>query len=217
MAVRLPLVRLVVLSTVLLFSLITLGLAGALTSALNSNFTVGFTYSSLAIATAVITMITVAPMIALEIMRPGGPTSMIIFEIVWLSILWILWLSTGAEAAEASQAYTFILGGCGTSAREFGEEFKVIDEICRETSGIEAFAFLNWIILMVYTGTLLTLSLAAASRKHTGVWQSSVAEAPFFAPASPLSVPTSTHTTGTPAGHGTAGTAATVNTGTIHV
>lgn len=54
-------------ATVVVFSLITLGLAGAITSAVQSNFDLTFTYASLAIATAVITMVTVGVMYAVSL------------------------------------------------------------------------------------------------------------------------------------------------------
>ncbi|KAJ7464843.1 hypothetical protein B0H11DRAFT_67945 [Mycena galericulata] len=174
------LIRLAVLSTVLVFSVIVLGLAASLSSTTQS-FGFQFTYASLAIATAVITMVTIGPMIALEILQPGGITSMVIFEINSLFFLWVLWLATASESAQADAVFNDFLG--------FGSCGDLVDDpidsgICTKTSAIEAFAFLNWIILMGYAGTLLFLSVVAANRNHAGVWKSSVAQAPFFSPAS---------------------------------
>ncbi|KAJ6510230.1 hypothetical protein C8R47DRAFT_788235 [Mycena vitilis] len=95
---------------------------------------------------------------------------MIVVELSWLSILWVLWLATGADSAQAGQL-TFI-SGCGYFD-------SVVEGACRQTAAIQAFSFLNWIILMFYTILILVLSIIAASRKHA-VWKSSVAEAPFF-------------------------------------
>ncbi|KAJ7748323.1 hypothetical protein DFH07DRAFT_572661 [Mycena maculata] len=191
-----PLIRLGVLSTAIVFSLITLGLAAALMatsiSDLDDIFDLGgtFTYASLAIATSVITLTTIGAMIAIEMVQPGGIMSMISVEISWLTFLWILWLSTGAEAAQASTAFN-LAGwvGCGSnSADQVDFEDQVDDSlttgICSKTSAIEAFGFLTWILLMGYTFTLIFMSLVAANRKHTGVWKSSVANAPFGIPAS---------------------------------
>jgi hypothetical protein len=68
---------------------------------------------------------------------------------------------------------------------------------------------------------LLIMSLIAASRKHTNVWTSSVANAPFSAPAPTSSVPTSYVGTGQtggtgghPAGYNTSNS---VQAGTVHV
>ncbi|KAF7362814.1 hypothetical protein MVEN_00631200 [Mycena venus] len=221
------LIRTVVLSTVLVFSLIALGLAAALTSTSTTFLGVYFTFAALGIATAVLTMITFPAMIALEILRPGGPTSMVIVEISWLSFLSILWLATGAQAAEVTSVGVWF--GCA----DLGDGLDSIDAgACHEMSALAAFAFLNWLILMGYTGMLLVLSLIAASRKHTNVWTSSVANAPFSAPASantsvPMSYTAGTggtgghtggiggHTGGQPAAYNN--TSGSVQAGTVHV
>ncbi|KAF7350561.1 hypothetical protein MSAN_01615800 [Mycena sanguinolenta] len=218
MALPVALIRLVVLSTVVVFALIALGVAAAFTSTTTSLVDETFPFAALGIATAVFTIVTVPPMIALEMLRPGGPTSMIIVEILWLAILSIMWLATGADTASNTV-------GCNTAqdkeATAIEHEFGVPtsetpDGICSELSALEAFAFLNWIILMGYIGMLLVMSLMAASRKHTNVWTSSVANAPFSEPAENPSVPTS-HNSGTggqPGGYSTAGS---VQAGTVHV
>ncbi|KAJ6567271.1 hypothetical protein DFH09DRAFT_456116 [Mycena vulgaris] len=186
-----PLIRLIALSVVLGFSVIVLGLSAALTSTTETVLEGFFEFAALAIATASITLITLPIMIALEVKRPGTAfTSMIVVELSWLSILWVLWLATAADSAQAGQI--FFVSGCGNYIDSD------IVSACRETSGIQAFAFLNWLILLAYTVLILVLSIIASSRKHTGVWKSSVAEAPFFtpgaaAPAIPLA--TSQHAT----------------------
>ncbi|KAJ7646413.1 hypothetical protein DFH06DRAFT_578495 [Mycena polygramma] len=205
-------IRLVALSTVLVFSLIALGLAAAFTATSITFLDVYFTYAALAIATAGLTMLTIPAMIGLEIVRPGGPTSMIIVEISWLAFLSILWLSTGAETAQ----FTAVWFGCG-DAIAFGDDDGIDLATCHEVSGIEAFAFLNWLILMGYTGMLLVMSLVAASRKHSNVWTSSVANVPFNAPAPASSVP------GSYVGHaespnvGGYNTSNSIQGGTVHV
>ncbi|KAJ7466423.1 hypothetical protein FB451DRAFT_1137944 [Mycena latifolia] len=221
MASRLPQIRLAVLCTVLLFAIIELGMAGAVTSTIGTYLDVSFSYSGLAIATSVITMATVPVMIALEIIRPGGVTSMIVFELGWLSFLWVLWLATGADAAQATTVLRVLLV-CGSEAEaeaesdsiDFGDGVSVPTDdptagICPETSAIVAFAFLNWILLLGYTATLLVMSLMATNRKHVGVWQSSVADAPLDAtPSSPI-----------PRSYGAQvnGSTVTVKTGTVEV
>ncbi|KAJ7465720.1 hypothetical protein FB451DRAFT_1262274 [Mycena latifolia] len=217
MASRLPQIRLAVLCTVLLFAIIELGMAGAVTSTVRTYLDMSFLYSGLAIATSVITMATISIMIALEIIRPGGVTSMIVFELGWLSFLWVLWLATGADAAQTTTVLRLLIG-CGAEAEsdptDFGDGVSVSTDdpttgICPETSAIVAFAFLNWVLLLGYTATLLVMSLIATNRKHAGVWQSSVADAPFGAtPSSPI-----------PRSYGAQvnGSTVTVKTGTIEV
>ncbi|KAJ7667618.1 hypothetical protein DFH06DRAFT_223153 [Mycena polygramma] len=227
------LIRIVALSVVLAFAVIVLGLGAALTATTEKFLEGFFEFAALAIATASITIITLPIMIALEFLRPGTAfTSMIVVELSWLSILWVLWLATGADSAQAGQL-TFI-SGCGYFD-------SVVEGACRQTAAIQAFSFLNWLILMFYTILILVLSIIAASRKHS-VWKSSVAEAPFFqgsnvTPPSasqhhsvPASVPAGSHDPNSgaggyapqPHGHGASasqgGTGpASVQAGTVHV
>ncbi|KAJ7314300.1 hypothetical protein DFH08DRAFT_895916 [Mycena albidolilacea] len=222
MALPLSLIRLVVLGTVLLFSLIALGLAGDLTTTSMRAFGVYFSFAALAIATAVLCFLTLPAMIALEIMRPGGPTSMIIVELSWLGFLSILWLATGANAAE------FVSVGFWFDCNDTGRGENPANATgCHEMSAVAAFGFLNWLILMGYTGLLTVLSLIAANRKHTGVWTSSVANAPFDQPAHTPSAPggsyggetTQVGGTGGVGGHPAAyeNTSGSVQAGTVHV
>ncbi|KAJ7162610.1 hypothetical protein C8R43DRAFT_947114 [Mycena crocata] len=188
-----PLIRLVALSVVLAFAVIVLGLSAALTATTEKYLAGFFEFAALAIATASLTLITVPIMIVLERIRPGAAfTSMIAVELSWLSILWVLWLATAADGAQAGQL-TFI-SGCGYID-------SVVDSACRESAGIQAFSFLNWLILMVYTILILVLTIIASTRKHTGVWKSSVAEAPFFTPgAAPAIPPVTSQPSSAPAG-----------------
>ncbi|KAJ7208801.1 hypothetical protein C8J57DRAFT_1402482 [Mycena rebaudengoi] len=183
MPAALSLVRLLAFSVVSVFSLITLGLAGSLIATTTKFDNVYFVYAALGVAVAVLTLLSVPTMLVLDIIRPGGPTSWIITELSILPFLSILWLATGANTAESSPALLFIyLGGC-TSDPFFGTALGADTGACQKTSAIEAFAFLNWIILMGYSGMVLVLALIAASRKQPAVWKSSVAELPSSAPA----------------------------------
>ncbi|KAJ7762830.1 hypothetical protein DFH07DRAFT_956731 [Mycena maculata] len=174
-----PFIRIVALSVVLGFSVIVLGLGAALTSTTEKYLDGYFEFAALAIATASLTMLTLPIMIALEYTKPNAFTSMIIVELSWLSILWVLWLATGADGAQAGQIF---ISGCGYVD-------SLVDAACRETAAIQAFSFLNWIILLAYTILILVLSIIASTRKHTGVWKSSVAEAPFFTPGAAPAIP----------------------------
>ncbi|KAF8212621.1 hypothetical protein K438DRAFT_2009973 [Mycena galopus ATCC 62051] len=231
MAPRFALIRLVVLSTVVVFSLVALGMAAAFTSSWNNFISaigldedISIPFASLGIASAVLTIVTVPAMIALEILRPGGPTSMIVVEIAWLAFLSILWLSTGAETAESNPVGSFGFS-CGDSKAErqialggddVDNDFNnLVNSICTELPALEAFAFVTWIILMGYVGMLLVMSIMAANRKHTNVWTSSVAQAPFSEPA-PSSYGSYSHnaSAGQAAPYSTSGS---VQAGTVHV
>ncbi|KAJ6516289.1 hypothetical protein C8R45DRAFT_239212 [Mycena sanguinolenta] len=180
----LPLIRLVALSVVLAFSVIVLGLSAALTSTTETYLDGYFEFAALAIATSALTLLTLPVMIALEILQSGAAfTSMIIVELPWLSILWVLWLATGSDGAQAAQ--NVFVADCS-------DYIPKIKAACQETSGIQAFAFLNWLILMAYTIFIFVLTIIAQTRKHTGVWRSSVAEAPFFTPGAAPAIPPAT-------------------------
>ncbi|KAF7311162.1 hypothetical protein MKEN_01017400 [Mycena kentingensis (nom. inval.)] len=215
-----PLVRIIILSTVTLFGLVALGLGAALTNATESILAVYFTYAALAIASGVLTLVSVPPMIALEFIRPGGPTSMIVVEILVLGFLSIMWLATGAETANVLQALD-LLGGSVCDTAIDGDD--TLKNICGETRGIAAFGFLNWLMLMGYVITLLVLSLQATQRKHTGVWTSSVANAPFGEATAPAEKPSSVpHSYNPYPGPGAQAqeyqhTGGTVQAGTVHV
>ncbi|KAJ7254553.1 hypothetical protein C8J57DRAFT_1347209 [Mycena rebaudengoi] len=182
MPAALSLARLLAFSVVSLFSLITLGLAGSLITTTTKFENVYFAYAALGVAVAVLTLFSVPTMLVLDIVRPGGPSSWIITELSILPFLSVLWLATGANTAEMSPALLVIyLGGC-TSDAFFGTSLGADTGACQKTSAIEAFAFLNWIILMGYSGMVLVLALIASSRKQVAVWKSSVAELPMGAP-----------------------------------
>ncbi|KAJ7464842.1 hypothetical protein B0H11DRAFT_67938 [Mycena galericulata] len=110
-------IHLSVLSTVLVFSLIVLGIAASLISTTQSTFGVTFNYASLAVATAVITIILIVPMIILEFLQPDGITSMIIFEICSLMLFWILWLATASRSARADTLFTGLFGNCNDNSQ----------------------------------------------------------------------------------------------------
>jgi len=194
---------------------IDLALAAAVTATSTKFAAVYFPYAALAIAAAILTFLTLPAMIALENLRPGGPTSMIIVEILWLFFLSILWLATGADAVDFYTAGFWF--ACGQP--EFQDNLEITS--CNEISALEGFAFVNWIILLVYSVMLLIMSSAAASRKHTGVWTSSVANAPFGVPAAPAVNMTPMSHGGQVAGVGghSAGynTANSVQAGAVHV
>jgi hypothetical protein len=139
--------------TVIVFSIITMALAAHLTNFTNSLIGGYYTFAALAIATAVLSIITIPVMIVVDNMRKGAFTSMIAFEIGWLSFLWILWLSSGATAAQAN---TVTFNGCHFfDCKPIGLFSKwhltqtlpaAVSTACHEFSAIEAFSFLNWII-----------------------------------------------------------------------
>ncbi|KIP09205.1 hypothetical protein PHLGIDRAFT_68017, partial [Phlebiopsis gigantea 11061_1 CR5-6] len=150
--------------------IIVLGLAGHWISTTESWLDAYYAYAALAVAVSVLTLITVPAMLIIDIMRRGAFTSMILVELVWLGLLWVLWLASAADSANN-------LSGFGSTCHsEFFPDWWT--QGCSETQAIVAFSFLNWIGLTGYLVSLLTLSIVAA-QKGAPVWKSSVKEASF--------------------------------------
>ncbi|KAJ8482760.1 hypothetical protein ONZ51_g5146 [Trametes cubensis] len=161
--------RFVALGWGLFCSLLLLGLgAHALSVLVNSNVPTP-AWAGLAVATAVLSLVTLPPMLVIDLLRTGAFSSMIVVELAWLSFIGLLCLATGGAAAENAADFWVT---CGTwspaSARS----------VCSETSAAAAFGFLGWLALWGYTISLLVLLILHANRGHY-VWRMSVKEAGF--------------------------------------
>jgi len=126
------------------------------------------------IATGVLTITTIPAMLIIDMVRKGAFTSMVLVELIWLGILWVLWL---AQAGLSASADVIFAVGC-----PYSETLDPVNaEACKEFAVIEAFSFLNWLALFGYWIAILVLSLMGAQRGNA-VFKSSVAEAPFLQP-----------------------------------
>ncbi|KAH7915712.1 hypothetical protein BJ138DRAFT_916807 [Hygrophoropsis aurantiaca] len=170
-----PLFRTVVFGVVILFSIIELGVAAHLISLAEQYFYFYPTFSALAVATAVLTLASMVGMFVIDFLREEAFTSMVLVELVWLFVLWVLWVATAGEAASSASFY-FPLG-CIYDA------YPTTNDACREFEAVEAFAFLNFFILLIYTVVIVVYAIIATSRGNN-VWFTSVKVATFTAPAS---------------------------------
>ncbi|KAJ7214875.1 hypothetical protein GGX14DRAFT_609601 [Mycena pura] len=225
--------RLSFLVTTIVFGLTALAMGGAVIGASGDDSP---TYAALALATGALTLLTIPIMIALEILLPDGPMSMIVVEIPLLGVLSVLWLAVGADAAQGLQTHhdqsdngingdpsginspasgicvpqpqaqsdfsqsnfnqrsASLLGralraiasrvgdfdtGTNTNTNTntgtntgTNEPKDVVSIVCAETKVITSFGFLVWFFLMLY---IITVIIVALTRKHKGVWTSSVA------------------------------------------
>ncbi|KAG0707551.1 hypothetical protein DFH29DRAFT_844631 [Suillus ampliporus] len=168
-------IRLILFSISIVFSLIVLGLDAYFLS-VTVPLQFYFTFSALGVATAVLTILTVPIMLIVDLIRHGAVTSMIVVELVWLSILWVLWVATAGEAANGFNLY--FPRGC-----IYATDDPTANAYCMELQAVQAFAFLNFFIFLGYTCTLLVLSIISASRGKS-VWTSSVKQSTFLAPSS---------------------------------
>jgi len=149
-----PTLRTGAFSAVTLFSFIVLALSAHFTS--RRVFT--YDFAALGIATAVLSLLSLPVMLLIDNIRKGALTSMILVEIAWLGLLWVLWVAT----AGTSSQWGMIFGS--------------------EVSAIQAFSHLAWLVLFGYLGTLITFSIIAANRGYNRVWYQSVKETEFNAP-----------------------------------
>ncbi|KII96051.1 hypothetical protein PLICRDRAFT_65322, partial [Plicaturopsis crispa FD-325 SS-3] len=155
---------------VLLLSIVVLGLAAHLTNITEEFFEVYFIYAALSIAAAGLTILTVPVLIIVDIVRRGAFTSFVVVELSWLSLLWVLWLATGAYTG---------------SDNIFGATCDYIDvdvnNACHETNGIEGISLVIFILLFIYTTVLLVFAIIGSNRGHH-VWTNTVKDATFLAP-----------------------------------
>jgi len=172
-----PLARLVAFGLVSLFSLVIFALSAHIHAFTHKIFFgVGyFTFAALSLATAILSLLTLPAMVVIDNKRKGAVSSMIVTELSWLGLLWVLWLAAGGLGAEA----TGVVWPSGCGYKDSG-----VDTLCREFPAVTALSFFCWIILFAYTMTILVLTLMAGSRGHS-LWYTPVSKADFFAPAAP--------------------------------
>lgn len=161
--------RIVLFSMTIAFSVIGLGLnAYFLSLTMPDGFY--FIFSVLGLVTTLLTIITIPIMLIVDFVRRGAFTSMIVFELSWLFTLAILWVATAGDAISTSNYY-YPRGCVDTNP--------TVNAYCMELQAVEAFAFLNFFILLGYTCVLLVFSIIGSSRGND-VWTRSVKEATFF-------------------------------------
>jgi len=169
----LGILRIVAFASTLLLSVVVLGLTAHFTSTTNTYLQSTFNFSALSLASASITIVSLPVMLIVDFMRTGAFTSMVVVELVWIFVVWVLWLSTAADTAWFASLE--FVSSCNYIN-------KIVSTACREVQAIEAFSFLIWIILMAYTITLLVYAIIGSSRGHK-TWTSTVKQANFLAPA----------------------------------
>jgi len=171
--------RVVTFATTLLFALIVMSLSANLISLTEPVFY--YKFSALALSTSLLTLFTVTPMLVIDMLRQGSFFSFIVVEIVWLSVLWVLWLSSGSYAAWTDGQ--LIAAFPNESTCNFGF-FSLQGAVqgCHEIKAIMAFSFLLWILLMAYTVMLLILAIRAHERGNPP-WTAGVRDGVLFYPS----------------------------------
>ncbi|KAL4257475.1 MARVEL domain-containing protein [Pleurotus pulmonarius] len=162
--------RLVVLGLITVLALAVLGIDVHYTYILNriKGLTV---IEGLGIACA---LLTAASMPAILFFPRGSFPTTVLFETMWLSILWVLWLLTAAVASSTRVSFMKPLGSRGCSQLE-GELFS----LCVELPAIEGLAYATWILMMSYCLALYTLSYKAMTGGHPNIWSASASQLPY--------------------------------------
>jgi len=183
--------RLSQLATASFFAFIVLGLSGNILSLFPSGFpTPG--YAGLALATSVLTLITIIPIVVIDFFRKGAVTSLVVVELVWSSLLTILWLAAAADTTAALSGVSCssvvnVPDGFGGTATVFQSSAAVTQ--CHEVQAIAAFSWLNFFNLGAWLVFLITASSIAHSRGNDRVWLGPVTGTEFFAPRGQNSAP----------------------------
>ncbi|CAE6436026.1 hypothetical protein ACGC1H_000858 [Rhizoctonia solani] len=152
--------RLVSFATVLVFSLIVLGISGNWVSLLQGVATSFATSSSFSLAVSVITWAFMFPILLIGALRRGSFLSWVAVELGICGFLWVLWLASASYTTSMSAGVAL---NCDL-ARSMEAE-----GICRQYQAIEAFSWLNWLILFAYV-VLVVVYAVKAMNKGQSVW-----------------------------------------------
>ncbi|KAG1754797.1 uncharacterized protein EDB91DRAFT_1095634 [Suillus paluster] len=162
-------VRISIFSLSIIFSLIEIGLNAYFISLTEPLY---FIFSALGVATcASLSLVSVVHRLIVDFIATWG------FHLHDF-ILWVLWVATAGEATYAFNYY--FPRGCIYATYD-----PTYNTYCMEVQAVQAFAFLNFIMLLFYTCTLLVLSIIAANNGRS-VWTSSVKASAFFASSGPV-------------------------------
>jgi hypothetical protein len=148
-------VRLAVFGVTCGFALIVMGIAASFLST-TSRYGL-FLISSVpgfAVATPVLTFVILIPALVLDFIRKGGPTSLTASELGFVGFLWILWLACASNSTSALGGITLDCSLLDSSSASF----------CSQYQALQAFSWLNWLILFFYWIALLVIALIAQSR-----------------------------------------------------
>ncbi|KAF9492340.1 hypothetical protein BDN71DRAFT_1509578 [Pleurotus eryngii] len=162
--------RLVLFGLVTIFAFAVLGIDAHVTSFFAKSGTV-VPIECMGLATALFTILSVPAMV----FSPKGsfPTT-VLFETIWLSILWVFWLTTAALSSNLRTKVMKDLGPKGCA--------KLRDDamaVCMELPGIEGLSYVNWLLLMFYTLALCIFLYMARNGGHPNVWSASASEFPY--------------------------------------
>jgi len=163
---------------VLVFSVIALGLNAYWLSLGMYNYTSLFSYTprqdfnAMGVAVSVISMVTIVPMLVVSLLRKGAITSWVAVELGWVGFLWVLWI---ASAGLSTSSYIY-RGDCSAWSGYYDYYFEIyyptpeLEGFCRQYGAMQAFAWLNFLILFGYFILLLALSILSYTKGNKNVF-----------------------------------------------
>jgi len=175
--------RLGVFGVSLLFAIIVLGTDAYVVSKYSSGAPAS---NSLGVADAVLTFVSLGPLLAIGILRQGAMVSMVLVDLIVVFILWILWLTAGAYTASQWNS------SCSTSHDVIDPFTRKTDHFgytipgCGSAKAAAGFSFLIFFALFGYWVTLLVFSVIALTRGNKDIWTTPVNEANFTEKPAPL-------------------------------
>jgi len=179
-----PLIRFIIFGLALFFSLVELGLCATDIHVTNKGVFLDngaeivqlspffFPFAAFGLGISVLTLLFVAPIAIIDMIRRGSFTSVIAFELIWTGLLSVLWLAVAGDATAAG-----IFSKC-----EF--EDGRVNTICHQFPAIQGMAFFNWILFFGWWITLCVLAvrLRKNNKRNGGnanLWRQSVVDARF--------------------------------------
>ncbi|KAI0659625.1 hypothetical protein C8Q70DRAFT_915218 [Cubamyces menziesii] len=131
------------------------------------DLTGSFPYATLGIAIGCITIVTNIIMLGLDFFLDNIFTSMPVFEVPWLSIVWILWISVGATTlSQGNRLFK------GSQCSDFSVVLPDAKEICDDVHPIAIVAFVNFALLFLYSMSSLVAALFSSGSSST--WTTSL-------------------------------------------
>ncbi|KAF8499970.1 hypothetical protein JB92DRAFT_3146265 [Gautieria morchelliformis] len=134
-----------------------------------------FGFETTDVAVAVLTLLTVIPILIMTFLSRRSVTSIVLFEISWAAILMILWVVSAGQTSGT----TIPNDRCSGNGDDRWESF------CIQFQAIQAFSWLNFIILLLWLTTVIVVAAIAHNRGHTWVWRYPLSDAMFLSKSTP--------------------------------
>lgn len=164
----LPWFRAIIFSISSALALVVIGICAHIESLIAGYHDVNLTFVALGLAAGSLTVVSLPLFLILGRVRRGVFTSMIVFEIVWFLIIWVVWVSTAVDTV-AGRAYYFPDGCIYT-------DYPTTNQICYEITVAEGAAFVIFFSAFIYYDTIVLYAIIQAIRGK-GIWMSSIAAA----------------------------------------